>query len=238
MNGSICFENIHFAYGDEQVLNGVTAAIEEKGIHSLFGPNGSGKTTLLKCLAGLLRPQRGKILVCGQDMCHQSAKQISRKIAYVPQEYSLSFPFSVFEVVLMGRTPHLGGLGGGPSGHDRDETKLALESVGISDLSKKPFTELSGGQRQLALVARALAQDTPIIILDEPTSALDFKNQLLVWNTLRALKEKGKTIIVCTHDPNHVLWFSDTVTVLQNGNIVGQGKAEKLITNRLLSELY
>lgn len=238
MSECIKINNVHFSYGDELVLNGVSSVLEQRGVHSLFGPNGSGKTTLLKCLAGLLRPQKGTILLSGQSIKKMTAKQISRKIAYVSQTHDVSFPFTVFEVVLMGRTPHLGGVGAGPSGHDKSVAKQALESVGIKELAKKPFTELSGGQQQMTLIARALAQDTPIIILDEPTSALDFKNQLLVWNTLRTLSDKGKTIIVCTHDPNHVFWFSDTVTVLKEGDIIGQGDAKELLTNNLLTSLY
>ena len=237
MNEMIFFKQLTFAYEGQEVLYGVTASIASGGIHALFGPNGSGKTTLLKCLAGILRPQSGKIFLEKRDIRQMTAKERGREICYVPQEHQVSFPYSVEEIVLMGRTPHLGGISG-PAKRDVGRARQAIQLVGIEEIATKAYTELSGGQRQLVLIARALAQDSPLMILDEPTSALDFKNQLKVWEVLQSLKGSGRTILVCTHDPNHVLWFCDEVVVLHQGQIIAQGPSAQLMTDQLLTQLY
>lgn len=239
MNNGDClsFENIVFSYGTAEILHGVSAKISPGKINALFGPNGSGKTTLLKCLAGLMKPQQGSILVGDQNILKLQPRQVSRLICYVPQEHAVSFAYTVEEVVLMGRTPHLGGVQG-PSSDDFRIARQAMDDIGISAIAAQNYTELSGGQRQLVLVARALAQGSNIMILDEPTSALDFKNQINVWNTLKNLKSMGRTILVCTHDPNHVLWFCDNVIALQEGNIIANGLTGELMNNTLMKELY
>lgn len=234
---AIHFENLHFSYDETEILHGVSADLPAGDIYALFGPNGSGKTTLLKCLAGLMKPQKGGIAICGQAMCKAKPREVSRLLSYVPQEHQLSFPFSVREIVLIGRTPHLGGVRG-PKAEDVQMAEAAITQVGISELSERPYTQLSGGQRQLVMIARALAQDTPVVILDEPTSALDFKNQIHIWKMLSMLKEQGKTVIVCTHDPNHVLWFCDTVLVLCQGRLLRQGPVREVMVNELLNQLY
>lgn len=237
MNSVLSFEDLHFSYDRQEILHGVSGSIAPGGIHALFGPNGSGKTTLLKCLAGIYAPQTGSITVGGQKMEKLGARQRSRLICYVPQEHAVSFAYTVEEVVLMGRTPHLGGVSG-PRQEDVELARQAMERVGILELAQQAYTQLSGGQRQLVLIARALAQGSGVMILDEPTSALDFKNQLTVWQTLRELRQSGKTILVCTHDPNHVLWFCDQVLVLREGHLAAQGAVSALLTDELLESLY
>lgn len=237
MKKAIDFINISFSYNDFEVLKDITTTIKKSGLHALFGPNGSGKSTLIKCLVGLLPLKEGNILVEGRDIAKLSAKEMSKLVAYVPQEHKQSFPFLVEEMVLMGRTPYLGGVRG-PRKEDLEYAHSSLEKIGIGPLSKKFFSELSGGQRQLVLIARALCQDTPIMVLDEPTAALDFKNQMGVWRTLEELRTIGKTIIACTHDPNHVLWFCDTVLILNNGQLYGHGTPQELIVNETLKSLY
>ena len=237
MNHAIVFQGLSFSYDHIQILHFISGELLPGGITALFGPNGSGKTTLLKCLAGLLPVKQGKIIVLDQSIRRLSSKAIGKLIAYVPQEHSVSFPFSVEEVVLMGRTPHLGGVMG-PKREDMYIAHSAIESIGIDNLIKQPYTKLSGGQRQMVLIARALAQESPIIILDEPTAALDFKNQLRVWRIMRKLKEDGKTIVACTHDPNHVLWFCDQVLVLKEGMILANGLVEKILSDQMLTTLY
>lgn len=234
---AIHFENLHFSYDAAEILRGISADLPAGDIYALFGPNGSGKTTLLKCLAGLLRPQMGDISICGSTLRRCGPREISRLLSYVPQEHPLAFPFSVHEIVLMGRTPHLGGVRG-PKADDVRMADAAIAQVGIADLADRPYTQLSGGQRQLVMIARALAQDTPVIILDEPTSALDFKNQIHIWKILSMLKTQGKTVIVCTHDPNHVLWFCDSVLVLCQGRLLRQGDVRTVMTDTLLHQLY
>lgn len=234
---AIHFENLHFGYDETEILHGVSADLPAGDIYALFGPNGSGKTTLLKCLAGLVKTQKGEITICRKNLRRANPREVSRLLSYVPQEHPLSFPFSVREIVLMGRTPHLGGVRG-PKTEDVQMAETAISLVGISELSERPYTQLSGGQRQLVMIARALAQDTPVVILDEPTSALDFKNQIHIWKMLSMLKEQGKTVIVCTHDPNHVLWFCDTVLVLCQGRLLRQGPVREVMVNELLNQLY
>lgn len=234
---AIHFENLHFGYDETEILHGVSADLPAGDIYALFGPNGSGKTTLLKCLAGLVKTQKGEITIYRKNLRRANPREVSRLLSYVPQEHPLSFPFSVREIVLMGRTPHLGGVRG-PKTEDVQMAETAISLVGISELSERPYTQLSGGQRQLVLIARALAQDTPVVILDEPTSALDFKNQIHIWKMLSMLKEQGKTVIVCTHDPNHVLWFCDTVLVLCQGRLLRQGPVREVMVNELLNQLY
>ncbi len=231
------FLDVRFSYGSCQVLHGVSAQVSRGKITALFGPNGSGKTTLLKCLAGLARPASGIILAEGTNIFSVGAKRVSKLVSYVPQEHAVSFGFTVEEVILMGRTPYLGGLAS-PSAADYAAAQQAVEAVHLQDIAHKPYTELSGGQRQLVLIARALSQATPIMIMDEPTSALDFRNQLLVWEQLQALRDQGKTILVCTHDPNHVMWFCDDVLVLQSGRILQAGSTRQLMTKDLLCQLY
>lgn len=237
METSLSFEDLVFSYGDQEALHGVSAQVESGKITALFGPNGSGKTTLLRCLAGLARPQSGSIWVKGQELRRLRPRQAARLISYVPQEHGVSFGFTVEEVVLMGRTPYLGGIQG-PAVRDYEAAGAAIEAVGIAEIRNRPYTDLSGGQRQLVLIARALAQESPVIIMDEPTSALDFKNQILVWKQLRTLRQGGRTILVCTHDPNHVLWFCDDVLVLREGRLLAQGPVETLVTKERMEELY
>lgn len=237
MSEEITIEQLYFSYGQGEILKGVSAKLAGDGIYGVFGPNGSGKTTLLKCCTGILKAKKGTIKIGEENLSELSCKARGKKIAYVPQEHRLSFPFTVEEVVLMGRTPYLGGLGN-PSKFDKEQAQLALKKTGIMDISGKVYTQLSGGQRQLVLLARAIAQDTPIIILDEPTSALDFKNQLLVFQILCDMAENGKLVVVCMHDPNHVKWFCKNVLILQDGNVLHQGSVEQVFTQECLKELY
>lgn len=236
-NSEITFSGVKFLYDKNEVLHGVGAEVEKGKITAVFGPNGSGKTTLLKCLACLSVPKEGRIIICGQDTRGLNKRQISRLISYVPQEHAVSFGFTVEEVVLMGRTPHLGGIQG-PSNEDYEAVRKAIHTVGIQDIGTNAYTALSGGQRQLVLIARALAQECPIMIMDEPTAALDFRNQLVLWKQLSSLRQAGKTILVCTHDPNHVKWFCDRMIVVNQGKVFASGEVGELLTEQLMEQLY
>ncbi len=234
----IKIEDLKFSYNNsEEILKGLDIEVEKGKLYGLFGPNGSGKTTLLKCLSGFLNYTSGSIKVEGREVKDLSPKELSSYISYVPQDHKISFPFTVEEMVLMGRTPRMGGFFG-PKEEDIEAANQAIIDMGIEDIKNRIYTELSGGPRQLVLVARALVQDTPIMVLDEPTSALDFKNQLNVWNTLKSLKKYNKTIITCSHDPNHVTWFCDSVVVIDKGLVVEAGRTEDVMTDRVLNILY
>jgi len=158
-------------------------------------------------------------------------------VSYVPQEHKPPFPYLVREVVLMGRTPHLGGLFGVKK-KDKEIALDALDQLEISRLADHPYNQLSGGERQMVLIARAIAQDTPLMFLDEPTSTLDFHNQMKIWEIMRSVTEEGKTILACSHDPNHVAWFCDRVIVISNSGVVADGHPRDVINDEILDLIY
>lgn len=230
-------QGIHFRYGSFPVLSGVSFSVGKGELCGLFGPNGSGKTTLFKCCLRFLHAEQGSVVMHGEDVSRCSIEQLARLVAYVPQEHKPPFPYLAREVVLMGRTPHLGGFFG-VRRRDREIAMDALATLGISDLADRPYNQLSGGQRQMVLMARAIAQDTPVLFLDEPTSALDFQNQMRIWEIMREIAEEGKTILACSHDPNHVAWFCDRVVVVGEGAVVAEGHPEDVISEEVLEEIY
>ncbi|WP_286680990.1 ABC transporter ATP-binding protein [Methanoculleus sp. DTU007] len=230
-------QDIHFKYGDFPVLSGVSFSVGEGELCGLFGPNGSGKTTLFKCCLRFLRAEKGTVRICGEDTSAHSVEQLAKVIAYVPQEHKPPFPYLVREVVLMGRTPHLGGFFG-VKRRDKEIAMNALAALDITEFADRPYNQLSGGQRQMVLMARAIAQDTPILFLDEPTSALDFQNQMRIWKIMRDVAEDGKTILACSHDPNHVAWFCDRVVVVGEGAVVAEGEPADVISESVLEKIY
>ncbi len=228
---------LSFAYGKKEVLNGVSLDIAAGRLCGLLGPNGSGKTTLFKCCLGFLKPSRGEIRLGGQPLSAYTTRHLAAHVAYVPQEHQPAFPYLVREMVEMGRTPHRGAL---PvlSKKDRLAVDHALERVGLRDLAEENYNHLSGGQRQLVLVARALAQEASLMFLDEPTSSLDFSNQLVVWETVRAIAAEGPGVVICCHDPNHILWFCDEVAALKDGRLLAVGEVKSCLTRELLETIY
>lgn len=230
-------QSLSFQYGERPILKDLSFGVPKGELCGLFGPNGCGKTTLFRCCLSFLRYD-GRVIVDGLDTHSLSVRALAKKIAYVPQEHQPPFPFKVFEIVLMARTPHLASGIFGISLKDKNKALAALEALGIADLAHLPYTQLSGGQRQLVLIARALAQETDIILLDEPTSSLDFHNQVRVWQVLREIARKGTTILACSHDPNHVAWFCDRVVMLHNQKIVAEGRPADVFEEKLLNALY
>jgi iron complex transport system ATP-binding protein len=229
--------NIHFNYGTTRILDDLSFNVEEGQLCGLFGPNGCGKTTLFKCCMNFLKYHMGSVVMDGVDIKECSIEDMAKIVAYVPQEHKPPFPYLVKEVVLMGRTPHLGGFFGISRG-DKEKAWNALELLDISHLADQPYNQLSGGQRQMVLIARAIAQETRIIFLDEPTSALDFSNQMRIWDLMRKVKDQGITILACSHDPNHVSWFCDKVVVMNRSGILCQGPPHDVITESVLNDVY
>lgn len=230
-------DELAVGYGKEPVLEDISLSVAEGRLCCLLGPNGCGKTTLLKCCLGFLKPHRGKILLNERCIFTFSASEQARVVAYVPQSHSPAFPYSVRTIVEMGRNPHYRSFGFSSEEHLL-HVERALELTGIKGLESRPYTQLSGGQRQLVLLARAYAQNTPLILLDEPTASLDFRNQMLAWRIIRSFADAGKTILISTHHPNHVLWFADDVAVINNGKLAAFGQAGSVITQEILDEIY
>ena len=230
-------QEISCGYSRHTVVEEVSFNISSGEIMCLLGPNGSGKTTLFKSLLGLLPPRQGSILLGGEDIRSWSRERLAQIIGYIPQSHVPPFPFKVLDVVLMGRTPHLGPLSS-PGPRDRAIARKALATLGISHLEERPYTEISGGERQLALIARALTQEPKVLVMDEPTTALDFGNQLLVLSHIKGLAEMGLAIIMATHFPDHALLYGSKVLMLKEGRVYHHGPPEEVITEASLRSLY
>ncbi|HKG77315.1 MAG TPA: ABC transporter ATP-binding protein, partial [Beijerinckiaceae bacterium] len=224
-------------YRDRVVGRGLDATLAEGEVLALLGPNGGGKTTLLKTLLGLIPPLDGEVWLAGQPLDRLSVQERARLVAYVPQVHAGAFAFTVEDIVLMGRSAHAD-LFSGPSGRDRRVAAKAIARLGIVHLAHRPYTMISGGERQLALIARALAQEPRIVVLDEPTASLDFGNQGKVMREIRALAASGHGVLFTTHDPNHALRAADRAYLLRNGERIAEGAVGSVLTRAQLEELY
>lgn len=203
----------------------------------LLGPNGSGKTTLFRTLLGLLPALSGEVRLRGQAAQEWSRTEFARYVGYVPQAHVSMFPFTVEEVVLMGRSARINRFAM-PTAEDKNIAVECLESLGIAHLRSRIYTEISGGERQLALIARALAQQPTLLIMDEPTASLDFGNQIRVLEHIQALRQHGMGILLCTHQPEHALQVADRIALLKNGRIHYCGAAAQVATVERLAWLY
>lgn len=228
--------HLAIGYRGHRVGEDIELAVAAGEVLCLLGPNGGGKTTLFRTLLGVLPPLAGEVRVADRPLSEEPRSELARRIGYVPQAHAGLFSFTVEDVVLMGRTARMGRFAS-PSAHDRVAARAALERLGIARLAERIYTEISGGERQLALIARALAQEAAILILDEPTASLDFGNQLRVLREIDALKRQGLAILMSTHQPEHALRVADRLALLKNGRIVAQGGRD-LATAQTLAELY
>jgi iron complex transport system ATP-binding protein len=218
-------------------LRDIALAIGSGEVCCLLGPNGAGKTTLLRCLLGLLKPQAGTVQIGGVDINTLSTRRLARRVAYVPQNNSTPFPFTTLDVAVMGRTPHLP-ITATPSRADRQLARDVLDQLAIGALADRPFTSLSGGERQLALFARALVQEAEFLVLDEPTAALDYGNAARVLHLVRDLGRAGRTILMSTHHPDHAFTCGDRAILLHLGRVVADGRPTDVVTGERLSQLY
>jgi iron complex transport system ATP-binding protein len=226
-----------FSFGEEAIFSGLNLDVAAGEVFCILGPNGCGKTTILRCLSGALVLKRGEIRLCGKDLSSYSATERAKHIGFVFQEHAAVFPYSVLDVVTMGRTPYLG-LFSSPSEKDRELAELALSRVDMLRIKDKPYTEISGGQRQLILIARTLVQEPDVILLDEPTSHLDFKNQALCLEMVSKLAKEGISMVMTTHNPNQVLLFADRVAMMSGGAFIATGDAREAITEESLEATY
>ena len=229
--------DLHAGYDDVEIVHGVSFDVADGEFCCIIGANGCGKTTLLKNLLGLIKPFSGSVAMDGADVLAMGERDLARHFAYIPQAHTPPFPFAVRDVVLMGRTPHLGRMAV-VSPKDRRIAYRSLVQLGIEDLADATYTDLSGGQRQLVLIARALAQEPELLIMDEPTASLDFGNQQLVLSRMKSLARAGMAVIMVTHDPDHALYCADRVVVMREGRILLDGAPEQAITTETLQGIY
>ncbi len=229
---------LRFSYGGTFTLEVDHLRVHEGEILVLLGPNGSGKTTLLKCINALIRPESGKVEIAGRDIFSLRRRDLARLVGYLPQGHVPSFPFRVEDMVLLGRVAHVDPLSA-PDRSDYEIAWSAMKAVGIEDFADRPYTELSGGERQLVLLARALAQEPRLLLLDEPTNHLDFRNQALVMGIVRKVaREKGIGAVMTLHDPNMALRVADRVALMSRGRLMREGRPQDVITPQTVSEVY
>lgn len=230
-------KNISFDYDGEEIFSDISFSIGKGDVLCILGPNGTGKTTLIKCLNGLHDIKSGEIFINGENMKKLSFKQISKHIGYIPQSHVPSFPFKVFDVVLMGRAPYLN-LTDSPKNEDIEIAMDALETLGIEDLKDKEYTNLSGGERQLVFLGRVLCQKPDILILDEPTSHLDFGNQIKLLEIIDNLANTGLSIIMSSHFPDHAFLSSTKVAIMKDKKFIDFGSPDDVVTEENLKKAY
>jgi iron complex transport system ATP-binding protein len=233
----IKLNNAGFDYGERPIFSDLNFEIQKGDILCLLGSNGCGKTTLLRCLRGFLKLKSGGCYLDETDIYSLKTNTLAKKIGFVFQEHTAPFPYSVIEVVKMGRAPYLK-MFSTPTKHDTEIAEKALETVGILDLKDRKFTQISGGERQLVVIARTLTQGPDVILMDEPTSALDFKNQTLVLRMIKKLADQGITIILSTHFPNHAMLYSCKVAMMNKGSFIAFGPAAKVLNEDNLKSTY
>lgn len=234
---NICVENLSFSYGNRQVLNNISLDAKGGELVSILGANAVGKSSLFKCMLGLMSGWTGDVTIDGRSIKTMSTAEISRHIAYIPQSTSPSFNYSVEDIVLMGTTAG-SSVFRMPKAKEMERVNSALRKTGIEHLRTRCFHHLSGGERQLVIIARALAQNAKILMSDEPTSALDFGNQLLVLRQLRSLADEGYTVIQTTHNPEHSFIFSDRIIAIKGGRVIASGTPREVMTAEVIGELY
>lgn len=230
-------EGVSFSYSGAPVLRDVSLSVERGRVVSLLGPNGSGKSTLLKVLLGIYRPAKGSVLFEGKPVARMAAKELARRVAYVPQTHRMAFAYRVLDVVLMGRIPHKPLL----SRYSKQDVEIALcslDRLSISHLKDRSYTEVSGGERQLTLIARALTQGADTLIMDEPANGLDFGNQIRLLDQIARLARDGYTFVQSTHFPDHALWIADRVVMLQRGTVVADGSPDDVMDEPSVCRLY
>lgn len=231
-------EEIVFSYDQKPVLRGISLRIFQGEFVGIIGPNGAGKSTLLNLLNGLLSPRRGRILLQQKDLRAYTPNDIARTIATVPQFTDIVFPYRVMEIVLMGRHPYLGPFAFESAG----DVAIAQQAMIVTDVAQfadRFFGELSGGEKQGVIIARALSQNTPVLLLDEPTSSLDLKHQVFIYRLLeRMQREQKKTVMVVSHDINLAALFCQRLVLIKDGVVMKEGTPEEIISRELIREAY
>ncbi len=236
-NAGLVFEGVAVALGARPVLRGIDLAVAPGEVVGLIGPNGAGKTTLLRLATRVLAPDAGRIALDGRPLAAFGRRELARRVAIVPQETAVPFPFRVAEVVLMGRLPHLAPLAF-ESRADRERVCEALCGLGIEALADRSVLEISGGERQLVMVARALVQDPRLLLFDEPTAYLDLRHRIDVLGRLRALAARGRSALVVSHDLGLAARFCDRLALLCDGRVLATGRPGDVLTRAHLHAAY
>ena len=235
---AIAVENINFSYGDRIILENLSFSVARKDFFIILGPNGSGKTTLLKIVANILKVKKGALRIMGNPIESHSRRSLARTVALVPQMAPVDFPFTATELVLMGRSPHLGLLSLEQK-KDLEQAKNAMEFTGVHHLADRKMDQLSGGELQRVFIARAICQEPEIMLLDEPTASLDLTHQIRIMDLMEKLrKEKGLTIVMVSHDINLAAMYATRLLFLKAGKTAGIGTPEDVLTFNKLEQIY
>jgi len=240
MTGRVDIKNLSFGYTDkieDLIFSDIHITLKPGEVFCLLGLNGSGKSTLLKCIARLLKPATGHVTIDGKDLTAMSPGHIAGKLGYVPQSLVSAFPFTVEEIVIMGRASQISMISS-PSRQDKDKARDSMEKIGIAHLARRPCNRLSGGEWQMVLIARALTQSPRVLLLDEPTSHLDLGNQVKILEKVNSLSKEGITIIMASHFPDHAFLNADQVGILKGRSMKALGKPDKVLTEEVLFATY
>ena len=231
-------ENLNFSYGEIAAIKELSLSLTSGHFWAIVGPNGCGKTTLIDLLCAIKKPDKGRIVLFDKDVYRYSRKELSRMIAVVPQEFYINFPFTVRDIVLMGRHPYLGRFSP-PSQEDYDMVDEIMDMLGIYHLKNKMITDLSGGEKQRAVLARALVQDTTVLLLDEPTANLDIRHAFDVFKVLcRFILNKKITVIAAIHDLNLAAYFCDMMVFMKNGSLISYGKLDDVFNEENIARTF
>jgi iron complex transport system ATP-binding protein len=235
---SLCCLNISFCYDARKILDSISFEVKRGVLCVILGPNGSGKTTLLHCLNGILSPDKGRVIVDGINILKLSQLEKARYVSMMPQEHTEIFPFNVLDLVVMGRTPFLK-MYQTPQADDYRQALDVLTALNAAHLARRNFNQLSGGEKQITLLARALVQNAETLLLDEPTNHLDFKNQYLLLNHVKNIcRKQGARVVATVHNPNLAIIFADQVIMLKRGRVLAQGPTLEVMTEENVSSLY
>lgn len=224
-------------YEKTEIVHGVSFTVEDGEFVCIMGANGCGKSTTMKTILDILKPFGGTVSLDGEDVFSLSNEQRAKLFAYIPQSHTPPFPFTVADVVLLGRAPHIGQFARIRE-KDRVIAYQAMQQLSIEGMADKIYSELSGGQQQLVLIARALAQQPRVLLMDEPTASLDFGNQQTVLSRMRKLTHDGMSVLMITHDPGHAFFCADKVVMMEKGSVLGIGAPADIITEPNLKRIY